>query len=102
MIGRPDAAILDVRSQAEFAGERFWPSGATEDAGRAGHIPGATHVPFELIRDDEQALKPPDELRALFEAHGFGPERPIVTYCTIGNRGAKSGSRSSTCSATPT
>lgn len=89
LIGRPEASILDVRSQDEFAGERFWPSGATEEVGRAGHIPGATHLPFELIRDDEQALRSPAELRALFDAHGVRPERPIVTYCTIGNRASQ-------------
>ena len=45
------AVIVDVRSTEEFSGERFWPSGATEDVGRAGHIPGAVHIPVEVIRD---------------------------------------------------
>ena len=88
-IGQPGAAILDVRSQAEFAGERFWPSGAREDAGRAGHIPGALHVACDLVHDEEGELKRPAELRALCEASGVGRERRVVTYCTIGNRASQ-------------
>jgi thiosulfate/3-mercaptopyruvate sulfurtransferase len=85
-INSPDVLILDVRSEAEFAGERFWPSGATHDVGRTGHVPGATNLPFDLLRDDTGELKEARELRALCEAHGITPDRRVVTYCTIGNR----------------
>lgn len=88
-IGSADAAILDVRSDAEYAGERFWPSGGTHDAGRGGHIPGAIHVPFELVRDDNGLLRHPDELQRLFVAAGVQPEREVITYCTIGNRASQ-------------
>lgn len=89
LIDRPDAAILDVRSEAEFAGEWFWPSGATEAAGRRGHIPTATHIPSELVRDDDGTLKSRDELRALYEAIGVRRDQRLVTYCTIGNRASQ-------------
>src|ERR1700759_5238446 len=56
LIGRPDALILDVRSPAEFIGERFWPSGATEDTGRSGHIPGALNLPFDLLVNGDARL----------------------------------------------
>jgi thiosulfate/3-mercaptopyruvate sulfurtransferase len=90
-IGKPqrDVVMLDVRSKAEFDGDHFWPSGATEDVGRAGHIPGAVHVPFELLRGEDGAFRPADELRTLFEQHGITPDRRVVTYCTIGNRAAQ-------------
>jgi thiosulfate/3-mercaptopyruvate sulfurtransferase len=52
MIGRPGSAIVDTRSKAEYDGERFWPSGAAESAGRTGHIHGAVHIPAELLRTD--------------------------------------------------
>lgn len=91
MAGNPDSGvvILDVRSQAEFDGERFWPSGATEGAGRAGHVPGATHVPFELLRGKDGAFKTAEELRRIYEERGVAPDRGVVTYCTIGNRAAQ-------------
>jgi thiosulfate/3-mercaptopyruvate sulfurtransferase len=81
--------ILDVRSRAEFDGERFWPSGATEGAGRAGHIPGAVHVPGEMLRGEDGEFKTATELRTLYEAHGVASDRAVVTYCTIGNRAAQ-------------
>ena len=89
LLSRPGVVIVDVRSRAEFTGERFWPSGATEDVGRAGHIPGAAHIPVELVRTEEGALKRPGELRALHEVNGVEPDRQVVTYCTIGNRASQ-------------
>lgn len=86
MIGQPDKLIVDVRSKAEFDGERFWPSGASEGSGRAGHIPGAVHVPVDVLWDEGGALKRPEELRRLYLDRGVAPERGVVTYCTIGNR----------------
>lgn len=81
--------ILDVRSDAEFTGEQFWPSGAAAGAGRAGHIPGAVHMPHEELRDQAGEFKRPRELRELFSERGVVPERGVVTYCTIGNRAAQ-------------
>ena len=89
MIGDPSWVIVDVRSQAEYDGERFWPSGATEDAGRAGHIPGSVHLPIERIRTEDGHFRHPDELRQLLRDTGIGPEQRVVTYCTIGNRASQ-------------
>jgi thiosulfate/3-mercaptopyruvate sulfurtransferase len=85
-IGRTDGLILDVRSQAEFDGERFWPSGATENTGRSGHIPGAVHLPFDLLLDEDRRLRQASEIKAICDAHGVDPGGRVVTYCTIGNR----------------
>jgi thiosulfate/3-mercaptopyruvate sulfurtransferase len=80
--------ILDVRSQAEYDGERFWPSGATEGAGRAGHIPGSVHVPIDLLRT-EGRFRATDEIRQTLLRHEAGPDRRVVAYCTIGNRASQ-------------
>jgi thiosulfate/3-mercaptopyruvate sulfurtransferase len=85
MIGRRDEVILDVRSQLEFDGERFWPSDATEGAGRAGHVPTSVHVPIDLFREDGEFRDAAEIRRALDDA-GVTPGQRIVTYCTIGNR----------------
>ena len=89
LMGAPDVVILDVRSPEEFRGERFWPSGATEDVGRAGHVPGAVHMPVDVLRDDDGTPTDPDKLRRLYEEHGVVPGRRVVTYCTIGNRASQ-------------
>jgi thiosulfate/3-mercaptopyruvate sulfurtransferase len=88
-IGAGNPVVLDVRSDAEFAGERFWPSGATAGAGRPGHIPGAVHLHADLLRTADGAFKHPAELRQLFEDHRVVPERGVVTYCTIGIRASE-------------
>jgi len=88
-LGTGDPVILDVRSDAEFAGERFWPSGATEGAGRPGHIPGAVHLHADLLRTADGTFKNAAELRQLFQERGVVPERSVVTYCTIGIRASE-------------
>jgi thiosulfate/3-mercaptopyruvate sulfurtransferase len=88
-LGSGNPLILDVRSQAEFVGERFWPSGATAGAGRPGHIPGAVHLHIDLLHTADGAFKSAAELRRLFHDHGVDPERGIVTYCTIGARASE-------------
>jgi thiosulfate/3-mercaptopyruvate sulfurtransferase len=88
-LGTGDPLILDVRSDAEFTGERFWPSGATEGAGRPGHIPGAVHLHIDLLRTADGAFKNAAELPQLCQDRGVVPERGVVTYCTIGNRASE-------------
>jgi thiosulfate/3-mercaptopyruvate sulfurtransferase len=85
-IASPASVVLDVRSGAEYGGERFWPSGATADTGRAGHIPGAISLPIDLVRDDAGAIKATDDLRRLYEGAGISPDQRVIAYCTIGNR----------------
>jgi thiosulfate/3-mercaptopyruvate sulfurtransferase len=84
-IGAADCAILDVRSEAEFRGERFWPSGATEGAGRAGHIPGARNVALDAVTNSDGTYASVDALGDVFP-DCLTDGREIITYCTIGNR----------------
>ena len=88
-IGDPDQVLLDVRSTPEFSGEHFWPSGASEDTGRAGHVPGAISVPIDLLRAEDGTFKTAEEMRRALEDAGVGPQRQVITYCTIGNRASQ-------------
>jgi thiosulfate/3-mercaptopyruvate sulfurtransferase len=81
--------LLDVRLRAEYTGERFWPSGATEDAGRAGHISGAVSLPIDTLQTEDEVLKNADELRCIFEQAGVTADKSVIAYCTIGNRAAQ-------------
>jgi thiosulfate/3-mercaptopyruvate sulfurtransferase len=89
MAGKPGRVVLDVRSRAEFDGERFWPSGASEDTGRPGHIPGSVSVPIDELRDPDGHFKDAGEMQQALRAAGVTPEQRVVTYCTIGNRAAQ-------------
>ena len=85
----PTTIVLDVRAESEYSGERFWPSGATEDTGRAGHVPGAVSVPIDQLRDEDGTLKRPEELRRVLEDAGVTKDAKVITYCTIGNRASE-------------
>ncbi|HLM84629.1 MAG TPA: rhodanese-like domain-containing protein [Solirubrobacteraceae bacterium] len=85
----PGVVLLDVRSELEFSGERFWPSGAPEDVGRAGHVPGAVSVPINLLLDDDGAPRDAEELRRVLQAAGVAPAQAVISYCTIGNRASQ-------------
>lgn len=81
------ATLVDVRSAAEYHGERFWPSGAPEPNGRAGHIPGAVHTPIDDLYDERGAFRNPEDLREIFAAVSDA-RAELITYCTIGGRAA--------------
>jgi thiosulfate/3-mercaptopyruvate sulfurtransferase len=87
-IGRPSTTLVDVRSQPEYRGERFWPSGAMDPDGRAGHIPTAIHQPIDGLYDDRGAFHSPSELRRVLLSVDLDSDSELITYCTIGGRAA--------------
>jgi thiosulfate/3-mercaptopyruvate sulfurtransferase len=84
--GREQAAILDIRSAAEFEGQIFAPPGFQELAIRAGHIPGAVNVPWSQAVNEDGTFKSVEELRALYASVGIDGGQPVIVYCRIGER----------------
>ena len=87
-IGRPGQLILDVRSEAEYSGERFWPSGATAvpDAPATSPAPStspSTHCARKTGR--RRASGAATHLRG----RGVTKDKSVITYCTIGNRASE-------------
>jgi thiosulfate/3-mercaptopyruvate sulfurtransferase len=80
-LGRPDVAVLDVRSDGEFLG-------TTVRAARGGAIPGAVHVEWKNNLAADGRFKPADQLRALYQSAGVTPDREVITYCQGGYRAA--------------
>lgn len=73
--------VVDARTPERFAGAvaEPWPGR------RSGRIPQSFNVPFGALSDASTgALKPPAELRAIFESAGVDVARPIVTSCGSG------------------
>ena len=85
-IGRPEVTLLDVRSAAEYRGERFWPSGGMEEDGHAGRVPSAVHQPIDGLYHDDGSFRPAAELAEVFTAADLGADADLITYCTIGGR----------------
>lgn len=77
--GDRNPVVIDARSKARFDGMAPEPRAGL----RSGHMPDARNLPFaDLIRDG--ALKPRDELEALFCALGVADGQPVVTTCGSG------------------
>jgi thiosulfate/3-mercaptopyruvate sulfurtransferase len=85
-IGDPGTTVVDVRSEAEYQGERFWPSGGLEPGGRAGHVPSAVHQPIDGLYDERGSFNSAADLRGIFSAIDLDGDDELITYCTIGGR----------------
>jgi len=82
-----NGALVDVRSAAEYAGERLHlPEYPNEGALRGGHIPGAKNIPWAQAVRDDGTFKPREELEALYGDKGITPDKDIIAYCRIGER----------------
>jgi thiosulfate/3-mercaptopyruvate sulfurtransferase len=79
------AVILDCRTDGEYRGEP-----GAHAAPRLGRVPGATHLNWELLVDDDGRFLPPDRLRSLYAAAGIDGTRPVFPYCGGGIRSAAS------------
>ncbi len=90
ILGRPDAALVDVRSPEEFRGERLTPDHLPNEAAqKPGHIPGARNIPWsKAVHPEQETFLPADELRALYGGEGVTPDKDVVAYCRIGERSA--------------
>ncbi|HZT09238.1 MAG TPA: sulfurtransferase [Chloroflexota bacterium] len=86
-IGKSGAALVDVRSPAEFTGEVLAPPGLQETAQRGGHVPTATNIPWlQAVNEADGTFKSPDELRQRYERDGITPDKDVIAYCRIGER----------------
>ena len=81
--------LVDVRSPAEYTGERLhMPEYPNEGALRGGHIPGAANIPWaKAVNPDDGTFKPAADLRALYENEAkLKANDDVVVYCRIGER----------------
>jgi len=80
------AALVDVRSPAEFTGELLSPPGLPETCQRGGHIPGARSIPWGKACNEDGTFKQAADLKKLYGSEGVTPEKPVIAYCRIGER----------------
>jgi thiosulfate/3-mercaptopyruvate sulfurtransferase len=87
VLDEPGTLLLDVRTREEYDGTTTHdPAFPQEAAERAGHIPGAVHVPWEAAVREDGSIRPLVELRGVFEKAGVKPEQDVIVYCRIGER----------------
>jgi thiosulfate/3-mercaptopyruvate sulfurtransferase len=81
--------LVDVRGPDEYTGKVIaMPSYPQEGAQRGGHIPTAVNIPWATAANEDGTFKDVNELTAIYRGKGITPERPIITYCRIGERAA--------------
>src|SRR5215210_3404502 len=87
-IKQSGTALVDVRSPAEFSGEKtHMPEYPQEGVLRGGHIPGAKNVPWARAANPDGSFKSADDLRAIYEKEqGLKSGDDVIAYCRIGER----------------
>jgi len=88
-LGEPGRLLLDVRSPEEYAGERVMELGKFDHgAERAGRIPGAVHLYYRSLLNDDDSYKSPEELERIFKRVGASRQAPdeVVVYCRLSHR----------------
>jgi thiosulfate/3-mercaptopyruvate sulfurtransferase len=84
---RPEQVILDGRSHEEYRGERVGvPGMADTGALRYGRIPGAKHLMFEELLEDDKRFKPAEAIASALAARGVDTGKEVITYCRMSHR----------------
>ena len=84
-------ALVDVRSPAEFSGEKtHMPEYPQEGVLRGGHIPGAKSIPWATTVNADGTFKSVEELKALYEPKGVTGDKEVIAYCRIAERSSHS------------
>ena len=89
-LGAPGRIIVDARSPEEYRGERVMPLPKFDHgAQRKGRIPGAVHLYYKMLLNDDDTFRSPEQIAAALEEIGVGEdgEVEVVTYCRLSHRG---------------
>jgi 3-mercaptopyruvate sulfurtransferase SseA/uncharacterized membrane protein YedE/YeeE len=77
------AAILDVRPEAYFTGEK-------SDEARSGHIPGAISRPYEAdVVSDGAMWLDAAVLKGAYGRLGIGADTPVIVHCRTGHQASQ-------------
>ena len=86
----PKRLLLDLRSPEEYTGKRVSEYSFAVDHGaeRTGRIPGAVHLYFKELLNDDDSFKSPAELGRVLAGAGVAPEKfdDVVCYCRLSHR----------------
>jgi len=81
LIGKPDVAIIDVRTPQEYSGQI-----APFKEKRRGHLPGSVNIPMDEFVKDNGCMKSSEEILSLLESKGINKDMQIVLVDTCGVR----------------
>jgi thiosulfate/3-mercaptopyruvate sulfurtransferase len=82
-LGKPGFKVVDGRSPVFYDGVE---TAGMHQKDKTGHIAGAGSVPFDSVVDDNNVLRSPAELEALFAKAGVKKGDTVIAYCHIGQQ----------------
>ena len=88
-LNNPERLLIDARSPEEYSGERVMMHGVFDHgAERNGRIPGAQHLFYMNLLNDDDTFKNSAELEPVFAAAGVTENRDqeIACYCRLSHR----------------
>jgi thiosulfate/3-mercaptopyruvate sulfurtransferase len=89
-LGQKSRLLIDLRSPEEYTGKRVSEYSFAVDHGaeRTGRIPGARHLFFKELLNEDDSFKAPDQLKGVLTAAGIAPDKydDVVCYCRLSHR----------------
>ncbi len=88
-LGKAKRLLLDLRSPEEYSGARVMEYGQFDHgAERGGRIPGAKHLYFRELLNDDDTFKSAELIRERLASIGCEPDKfdEIVCYCRLSHR----------------
>ncbi len=74
------AQVVDARSEGRYSGTEPEPYPGIP----SGHMPGALNVHYESLLNIDNTIKPPHEIKAVFDANGVDLDKPVIFTCGSG------------------
>lgn len=88
-LSKSDRTLLDVRSPEEYSGDRVMTYGSFDHgAERKGRIPGAKHLYYTELLNEDDSYKSADQIRHILSTvdPNLGVNSDIVCYCRLSHR----------------
>ena len=83
-IGKTGCILLDVRTPEEYRGEIYLQT-PPKPGEKAGHIPEAVNIYYELAHNENGTFKSAEELEKIY-GDFVSAEQLIIPYCAVGGR----------------
>ncbi|HHH55370.1 MAG TPA: sulfurtransferase, partial [Bacteroidetes bacterium] len=75
-----NVVLIDARGTEEYSGIKH----EKKNKYSKGHIPGAIHIEFKDVLNEDKSFKSVEDMQKITDANGFTPEKTYVVYCKTG------------------
>ncbi len=79
-LNNENVVLIDARGTEEYSGVMD----EKKNKYSKGHLPGAVHISFKDVLNEDKSFKSLEDMNKLADANGFNPEKTYVVYCKTG------------------